>query len=264
MIHGGGEHDFAGPEPRAPIKENVALGKILTARPDMTARGGLGHGDDPVGRYRVLLNDDGIRAFRHRRAGKDPHRFAGTNLTAEAGSRRSLANHREARRQCRHIRGAHRIAIHGRGVEGRLRQARGEILGEHAAERVRERHAFGFERIEPVRDAGESFSDGEQRHEQSAGNRLEGSGAAAGLLDQANAGEGHAAVDGLAHIVEGETSDRDRCQRLHLDPGLAFDLGGGLDADAGRIARRREVDGHLREGEGMAKRNKLMRFASPP
>ncbi len=123
-----------GREPRAAIKENVALGKILTTRPDMTARGGLGHGDDPVGRYRVLLNDDGIRASRHRRAGIDPHRFAGTNLATEAGSRRGLANHREARRQCRHIRGAHRIPIHGRGIEGRLRQAGGEILGEHAAE----------------------------------------------------------------------------------------------------------------------------------
>src|ERR1700722_844965 len=50
---------------------------------------------------------------------------------------------------------------------------------------------------------------------------------AAALLDQANALDAHAALDRLHHVVDGETGDRHRGQRLHLDTGLAGHLGSG-------------------------------------
>src|SRR5262249_7446433 len=87
----------------------------------------------------------------------------------------------------------------------------------------------------------------------------EGPRTAAGLLDQPNAGELNSAVNGLYHVVDGEAGDRDRGQRFHLDTGLRLDLCRSLDADAGGITGRREIDGDLRQGQKMAQRDQLMR-----
>ena len=35
MVHGGGEHQLARPEPGAGGKQDLALGEVLTARADM-------------------------------------------------------------------------------------------------------------------------------------------------------------------------------------------------------------------------------------
>src|SRR5680860_1758700 len=87
--------------------------------------------------------------------------------------------------------------------------------------------------------------------------RAEGAGAAAGLLDQPNAGEGHGAVDRLAHVVEGEARDGNRGQRLHFHARLAFDFGRGFHAQTDGVALRREVERDLGEGQGMAERDQL-------
>ena len=81
---------------------------------------------------------------------------------------KSIADQPERRGECRHIRGAHGVAVHGRGVEGRLGEVRGDVLGKHAAARLLQRHALGLERLEPLRHAGEGFSYGEERHAGSA------------------------------------------------------------------------------------------------
>src|SRR5207245_2431899 len=47
----------------------------------------------------------------------------------------------------------------------------------------------------------------------------EGARAAAGLAHQADRAERHLPIDRLAHVVERETGDRDRGERLHLDAG---------------------------------------------
>ena len=69
----------------------------------------------------------------------------------------------------------------------------------------------------------------------------------------------HGAVDGLAHVVDGERGDRRRGQRFHLDAGLALDLDGGHDVDGGgfgdRAGNRRST---LRQGQRMAERDQLM------
>ena len=80
----------------------------------------------------ILLDDDAVRATRHGRAGEDPERFARPDLAAPGPARRRLAHHAEP--GARHGIGApHRVAVHGRGREGRLIARREDRLGQHAA-----------------------------------------------------------------------------------------------------------------------------------
>ena len=78
---------------------------------------------------------------------------------------------------------------------------------------------------------------------------------AAGLLEQADLAEAHAAVDRLAHVVDGQQADADGGQRLHLDPraaarargdlagdGVAPLVDGELDFDVGQ--RQRMAEGY--------------------
>ena len=60
----------------------------------------------------------------------------------------------------------------------------------------------------------------------------------------------HAAVDGLAHVVDGEQRHLHRGERLHLDPGArgALDRGAALDARMRRVER--ELDRHRVSGNG--------------
>src|SRR5947209_19992949 len=59
---------------------------------------------------------------------------------------------------------------------------------------------------------------------------------AAALLDQPDRLDAHAAFQRLGHVVERETGDRDRGERLHLHAGPPGHLGGGADDQAGQIA----------------------------
>src|SRR5215204_1379233 len=51
--------------------------------------------------------------------------------------------------------------------------------------------------------------------------RLVDAGAPAALRQQPHAFDAHGAVGGLHHVVDRQAGDRDRGQRLHLDPGRA-------------------------------------------
>ncbi len=83
---------------------------------------------------------------------------------------------------------------------------------------------------------------------------------AAELLQHPHAVDGHAAVHGLAHVVDGQRSDAGGGQRFHLHAGLpgqlaagdyvhrVFTLGGQFDLDAGeqqRVAQRNQFMGLL-------------------
>src|SRR5450759_1276956 len=57
-------------------------------------------------------------------------------------------------------------------------------------------------------------------------------GRAAGLRKQPQLTDLHAAVDGLAHIIQGQRGHSGRRERLHLDARLAVGLGRGGDPDA--------------------------------
>ena len=56
---------------------------------------------------------------------------------------------------------------------------------------------------------------------------------------QPNPGNHHPPVDGLDHVVDRQRRHADRCQRLHLDAGLAARLDRGPDRDAGIVRAQR-------------------------
>src|SRR2546421_12327178 len=70
---------------------------------------------------------------------------------------------------------------------------------------------------------------------------LEGAAAAAALLFQPDALDGHNTVDGLAHVVDGEGGDADGGEGLHLDAGAAEDADSGLDGQE-VVGGKGEVD----------------------
>src|SRR3954470_7012202 len=80
---------------------------------------------------------------------------------------------------------------------------------------------------------------------------LEGAAAAAALLFQPDALDGHNTVDGLAHVVDGEGGDADGGEGLHLDAGAAEDAHGGLDAQEVGLGEG-EIEGGAGDGEGVA------------
>src|SRR5262245_27095795 len=83
--------------------------------------------------------------------------------------------------------------------------------------------------------------------------------ATAALLDQTDAADRHAAIDRLAHVVEGQRRDRDRGERLHLDPGARLHAYPALDGDARRRVIGRELDVDVREREWVAERDQFRR-----
>ncbi len=67
--------------PRGPslvprLSSTSTVVEVLPARADVAARRRLFHDDLAVALFGILLDDDGVGAVRHRRAGKDAHRLA--------------------------------------------------------------------------------------------------------------------------------------------------------------------------------------------
>ena len=89
----------------------------------------------PLGHF---LNDDGVRAIRYRRAGKDPDGRAGFKRAVKAVSGGGFALQLQCRAGNRFGR-AHRVTVHGRGFEGRMGAQCGKIARQHPFETVRQR-----------------------------------------------------------------------------------------------------------------------------
>src|ERR1700694_463850 len=81
---------------------------------------------------------------------------------------------------------------------------------------------------------------------------------AAALLEEPDRLDAHAAFERLGHVVDRETGDRDRGERLHLHAGPSGHLGGGANDQAGQVAIGLDLDLHLGERERMAERDQLM------
>ena len=75
-----------------------------------------------------------------------------------------------------------------------------------------------------------------------------------------NAVDRHGFLDRLHHVIDRQAGDRHGGQRLHLDPGLAAGLDGGLDDHPrqGRIGR--QVKRHLGHRQGVAQRDQIGGF----
>lgn len=79
------------------------------------------------------------------------------------------------------------------------------------------------------------------------------------FFEHANVSHGHATIDRLAHIVNGQQADLNRRQRFHFDTGLTVALDGGdeLDGNAGLVDRN--LDGDPGQADRMAQRNQIGR-----
>ena len=111
---------------------------------------------------RILLKEDRVGPFRDRCAGEDAHGLALADRPCVSLAGGRGADHREPRGEGGHILRAHRVAIHGRGVERRLGPQRRKRPGENAPVSLRDRHAFGFERPGAGKEPSQRLFDGQQ------------------------------------------------------------------------------------------------------
>ncbi len=136
-VHCRGEADVARRQPPSGPQQHVALAKIEPLAPHVAAaRGAFEHPHAIAVALGVLLNDDRVGARRHRRAGKDAGGFAGADMPAEPGAGRYFGDDPQLDRDRGQILCAHRVAVHRRYRERRLRPAGGQILGQNAADRI--------------------------------------------------------------------------------------------------------------------------------
>ena len=110
-----------------------------------------------------FLDHHGVGAFRHHAAGEDARGLARFHFAVERMAGGDFADQLQLDRRLRHVGGAHRIAVHGGDRVGRLRAQRGEVLGEHAAERVVERNRLRRQRVRVGQHALQSLGDRHQR-----------------------------------------------------------------------------------------------------
>ena len=91
--------------------------------------------------------------------------LAGSHRSGESAARRRLADHREATRRSRHVRAAGGIAVHGGGVERRLRAQRHQRLGQNPVISLGKRDGFGGQRHGVAEKARQRVVDRHQRHQ---------------------------------------------------------------------------------------------------
>ena len=108
----------------------------------------------------------------NRGAGEDAHRLARADRSGKAAAGGRFANDDEFRADCYGVFGAQRIAVHGRRVEGWLRQAGGEVLRQNAAIGVVQGNGFRCcRRHGLVEQALQGGGDGEKAHDVASSRR---------------------------------------------------------------------------------------------
>ena len=75
---------------------------------------------------------------------------------------------------------------------------------------------------------------------------------AAGLFEQTDIFDDHAAVSGFAHVVDGQEAHGNRSERLHFDTSAAHSLSRDLDCDAMLAGVEREFGGDTGQRQRMA------------
>ena len=164
MAHGGRQHHVAVGETLAARQQHLALFEIEPGAADVPA-GRRGRVDDhalAVARG-VLLDHDGVGAGRDHAAGEDARGLAGMHLALERMTGCDLARDLERHRHACHVRGAHRIAVHGREIGGRLGPPRRDVRRQHPAVGVGQGCVFARQRLDAVEHAGERVGHRQQR-----------------------------------------------------------------------------------------------------
>ena len=128
----GGEREAGGSDPLAGADQHVAAGKVAAARADVrvAVRGSLtGHADVAVGRLRLLLDQDRVRACGQGGAGEDPRRLSGSKRAIEAAAGGAFAHQSPGAGALVEADG---IAVHRREIGGRLVPPGDHLLGGEA------------------------------------------------------------------------------------------------------------------------------------
>ena len=105
---------------------------------------------------------DGVGALGHGRAGENAHGGGGRELARRVAAA-ALAAQRQYKTGGHQVGGAHGIAVHGGGIERRLRQQRGEGSGQRAPVRSLDGDALGLRGRNALDDAGQRLFDREGR-----------------------------------------------------------------------------------------------------
>lgn len=80
---------------------------------------------------------------------------------------------------------------------------------------------------------------------------------AAFLFDQTHAFDAHSPIDGFAHVVDGQQTDGNRCQRFHLDTGAPKAFGGDRAVDGAVGVVDGEFGGDAGQTDRMAQRDQV-------
>ena len=80
------------------------------------------------------------------------------------------------------------------------------------------------------------------------------------LFKQPHSGDGHAPVNGLAHVIDGQQADLHGCQRLHLHACWAHRFDGGGATNRWSLWQYRELDGDSCQRQRVAKRYQVTGF----
>ena len=148
MVRRGGERDCAGTEARSRRQQLLVGGEVEPGGANIVA-GLRRHSDDDAIALaaRVLLDDDRVGSFRNRRAGKDTHRFAGSDDAGEGAPGRGLADQLQRHGRPGDVGGAQGVTVHRRIGERRLGAKGGEIARKNAPERPLERDPLFLQRL---------------------------------------------------------------------------------------------------------------------
>ena len=165
MVHRRGQRQVAVGEPLALAQQHRRLARSRCPRRGRCGRRGVGFSNGDVSPSRAVFSwmttvsaPSGMTPpVKMRAASPAPTR------PVERMAGRDLADHLERRRRAGDVGGAHRIAVHGGDGGRRLGAQRGEIVGEHAAMRVVERHAFARQRRGVGQHARQRFGDRHSR-----------------------------------------------------------------------------------------------------
>jgi hypothetical protein len=130
MAGGGGEGDGGSVEQAAGAQQRVALAEVAARPADVGARHRrLAHAQRVAATLGVFLDDDAVGALRDAGAREDAHRLTGSDRPGERAAGVGFADDAQARRDAGEVGGARGVAVHGGGVERRLRQRRRHVCG---------------------------------------------------------------------------------------------------------------------------------------
>ncbi len=134
----------------APFERELAAAQVAARGAQVAPDRGRAANKHALAVHRRLLDlDDGIRSAGNRRAGHDPDRGPGRDLTGEGTTGRrgtgDPQSHRRSRLGLRDVAGADREAVHRGVVKARKVAAGDDWCRQHPFARVRDRDSFRFE-----------------------------------------------------------------------------------------------------------------------